>query len=427
MSLVQCSDQLFHLLARLSCIGVYWPDCRLPLCLNGRCGLTVAAIVEHLSPARLCAAAVQYEWSRGDKPRTNTVTRSSIAEMPQNSIKSGEPASAAASSSSSERRKDIIIHVFDENRNAKRDFYCKRQLLFREMKYFSTYLNDRNSTDHIDIDVHCDIEVFEWLMSYITRQRPSLEPRTAISILISSNFLQMLPLEDICLKYLHDHINEIVKVPIDMSCINKGLMIKLARLFSLEELGRIIDPRDKISSQIYFYKTCEVLGDDPRSVQLYCCMVCKKVYPKSLHKSIRCDKGRILVDYFGEITAAHTRDPNFNINEYIATIHSQDPSWKNIFWRIWSTVNHLKCQSCGSLFLCVDFQNCRKHLQRPLYSGSDSTVGTFGCCGATDYAFHPFHISEVGLRSILSRFGREEEDTNRDTRDSAGHIGSPYT
>jgi hypothetical protein len=158
-----------------------------------------------------------------------------------------------------DRRRDIVIHVFDENRNgkvvvlsrrfpflprgepnitaitailrsfsntAKKDFYCKQHILLREMKYFSEYLNDRTARNYVDIDVHCDIEVFEWLMSYITKQRPTLEPRTAISILISSHFLQMATLEDICLMYVHDHINEIVKVPIDMNCINKALFVK---------------------------------------------------------------------------------------------------------------------------------------------------------------------------------------------------------
>ncbi|KAJ3118450.1 hypothetical protein HDU96_001617 [Phlyctochytrium bullatum] len=125
-----------------------------------------------------------------------------------------------------ERRKDIVIHVFDENRNAKRDFFCKRHLLLREMKYFSTYLTERNHGNQVEIDVHCDIEVFDWLMCFITRQKPTLEPRIAVSILISSNFLQMNGLEKVCLQYIHDNINEIVKVPIDMSCINKTLLSK---------------------------------------------------------------------------------------------------------------------------------------------------------------------------------------------------------
>ncbi|KAJ3208540.1 hypothetical protein HDU67_006686 [Dinochytrium kinnereticum] len=172
-----------------------------------------------------------------------------------------------------ERRKDIVIHVFDENRNAKRDFYCKRNLLLKEMKYFSTYLNERNNGTQVEIDVHCDIEVFDWLMCFITKQKPLLEPRMAVSILISSNFLQMQGLESICLAYVHDNINEIVKVPIDMSCINKPLLSKLSKLFSITELSTIIDLKDKMirfspsfdaklirtSSKLYMFKLDELL------------------------------------------------------------------------------------------------------------------------------------------------------------------------
>ncbi|KAJ1558511.1 hypothetical protein HK096_011117, partial [Nowakowskiella sp. JEL0078] len=160
-----------------------------------------------------------------------------------------------------DRRKDIVIHVFDENRNAKRDFLCKKHLLLREMKYFAGYFNDKNVNEYVEIDVHCDVEVFEWLMSYTMRQKPSLEPRTATSILISSNFLQMAALEEICLNYIFKNINEIVKgefqksvtlkfsltiVPIDMSCINSKLMSRLASLFTPEDLLKVNDPRNRI-------------------------------------------------------------------------------------------------------------------------------------------------------------------------------------
>ena len=90
---------------------------------------------------------------------------------------------------------------------AKRDFHCPREVLVREMCYFSEYLSsDGQLWDEVDISVHCDIPVFEWLMRYAKRglyegphgeildaplEPPSLEPETAVSILISSNFLKM--------------------------------------------------------------------------------------------------------------------------------------------------------------------------------------------------------------------------------------------
>ena len=47
----------------------------------------------------------------------------------------------------------------------KRDFHCPRGVLVREMRYFSEYLSsDAQLWDEVDISVHCDIPVFEWLM-----------------------------------------------------------------------------------------------------------------------------------------------------------------------------------------------------------------------------------------------------------------------
>jgi hypothetical protein len=42
------------------------------------------------------------------------------------------------------------------------------------MKYFEKYLTESTSVDDIDISVHCDIKIFEWLMRYL-RQSASLQ------------------------------------------------------------------------------------------------------------------------------------------------------------------------------------------------------------------------------------------------------------
>ena len=77
----------------------------------------------------------------------------------------------------------------------------------REMRYFSEYLSsDTQHWDEVDISVHCDIPVFEWLMRYAKRgllqgprgeilnyplETPALEAGSVVSILISSDFLKM--------------------------------------------------------------------------------------------------------------------------------------------------------------------------------------------------------------------------------------------
>lgn len=52
--------------------------------------------------------------------------------------------------------------------SVKKDFLCPRDLLLREMKYFQDYLSsEADKWEDVDISVHCDIKIFEWLMSYI--------------------------------------------------------------------------------------------------------------------------------------------------------------------------------------------------------------------------------------------------------------------
>ena len=62
----------------------------------------------------------------------------------------------------------VLIHVCDENRQVSKDFCCKRNILVKHMRYFERFLaENENGYDDIDISVHCDVEIFEWLMSYI--------------------------------------------------------------------------------------------------------------------------------------------------------------------------------------------------------------------------------------------------------------------
>jgi len=64
----------------------------------------------------------------------------------------------------------IVIHVFDENRKVNKDFTCEKELLVTHMKYFEKYLTEATSVDDIDISVHCDIKIFEWLMKYLKQK-----------------------------------------------------------------------------------------------------------------------------------------------------------------------------------------------------------------------------------------------------------------
>ncbi len=122
----------------------------------------------------------------------------------------------------------IIIHVCDENKKRNQDFKCDRNILIANMKYFEKYLCDNKNIEDIDISVHCDINIFDWLMRYIHKKEPKLEIKNAISILISSDFLQMSHLVEESTNFVAANIHEIIGLPIDMNCLNSGLVKKLA-------------------------------------------------------------------------------------------------------------------------------------------------------------------------------------------------------
>lgn len=88
------------------------------------------------------------------------------------------------------------------------------------MKYFEKYLADQKCIDDLDISVHCDIHIFEWLMNYVHSRNPALDIKLAVSILISSDFLQMAPLVQQTSEYIAQNLQDIINLPIDMSCIN---------------------------------------------------------------------------------------------------------------------------------------------------------------------------------------------------------------
>jgi len=96
------------------------------------------------------------------------------------------------------------------------------------MKYFEKYLSDSKNLDDIDISVHCDINIFDWLMRYIHKKEPKLDIKNDISILISSDFLQMAALVEESVKFVSENIHDIIGLPIDMNCLNSHLVKKLA-------------------------------------------------------------------------------------------------------------------------------------------------------------------------------------------------------
>lgn len=107
--------------------------------------------------------------------------------------------------------REIQIHVCDEVKKNTCDFTCPQELLISKMGYFANLADSQNLED-MDISVHCDIQVFEWLMKWVkyeeptknsenntnstrhskySEMKPILNYNNAIPIMVSANFLQV--------------------------------------------------------------------------------------------------------------------------------------------------------------------------------------------------------------------------------------------
>ena len=91
-------------------------------------------------------------------------------------------------------RREVVIHVCDETRGTKKDFTCPQGLLLEKMVYFRD-ITLGQQLDDVDISVHCDVKIFDWLMCWVKHDnfidKPSLDSSSVVSILVSASFLKV--------------------------------------------------------------------------------------------------------------------------------------------------------------------------------------------------------------------------------------------
>ena len=97
-------------------------------------------------------------------PRTGSINPNTNAK---DSNPSGQMSSLLQNIERANFTDSIMIHVIDDSKNEKRDFTFSRSLLVKYMKYFDKCLKKISDQDEIDISIHCDAVIFEWLLNYI--------------------------------------------------------------------------------------------------------------------------------------------------------------------------------------------------------------------------------------------------------------------
>ena len=64
-----------------------------------------------------------------------------------------------------------------------------------------------------------------------------------------------------CLVFVRNHINEIIRMPIDLNCLQPNLISKLATFFDEGHLEEIEDDGDKIVGKIFAHKFDTLLSE----------------------------------------------------------------------------------------------------------------------------------------------------------------------
>eukprot|EP00698_Gefionella_okellyi_P001586 TRINITY_DN11514_c0_g1_i1.p1 TRINITY_DN11514_c0_g1~~TRINITY_DN11514_c0_g1_i1.p1 ORF type:complete len:640 (-),score=128.82 TRINITY_DN11514_c0_g1_i1:1537-3456(-) len=276
---------------------------------------------------------------------------------------------------------NIVIHVSDDQRKINRDFTCDKHELLRGMGYFRDYIKAETPTADIDISVHCDVTVFEWLVNWLHckhQSKPEMNPLMVVSVLISAHFLRMPPLVQECIEYIARHLSEVIALPIDLSCINEELVSRLAEEVTLNEIERAQDRKDKMLPRLYKHKVHQLLLDE---TVLCKCAFCGRMFTPDQREWMVCSKAKIFIDFHGNVLAQHVQERSFDRNAFVETLHlKRKMSWKDVFWRVWAMVQTLRCITCGQQFVLTDLGHCAYHPHSALFAEGENT-GSHPCCG----------------------------------------------
>eukprot|EP00347_Sterkiella_histriomuscorum_P014204 403361772 len=308
----------------------------------------------------------------------------SSKEMPAKEHLSTAPDRTQSAAVQNANSNQIVIHVCDENKKMNKDFKCDRILLLNNMKYFEKYLADSKNLDDIDISVHCDINIFDWLMKYVHKKEPKLEIKNSVSILISSDFLQMAKLVEESVQFVVKNLQEIITLPIDMNCLNSSLIKKLARAITLHDLDNLKDKKDKLTSKL-FMKKLEIIFEDEVNM-LHRCVYCDQLYTSSQRDWMPCQKAKIFIDTHGTVIAQHVSDKTWDVNKFVMFLRQKTVPWKDIFMKIYARLQEFYCADCNYKFVGAEINHCSFHPMHPKFSfGSNN--GIYPCCNSQAQRF----------------------------------------
>ncbi|KAH0567544.1 uncharacterized protein KIAA1841 [Cotesia glomerata] len=332
---------------------------------------------------------------------------------------------------------EVEIHVCDEAKNIKKDFKCPQKLLIQKMCYFADVTTGQK-LEEMDISVHCDIVIFDWLMRWVKKdlikksEWPVLEATNVIPITVSASFLQMEPLLEQCLVFCHQHMSQVLKTSTILTCLNDNIFTRLADLFSNIDVENLKDKKDKVQSRLFCKLIMSLVDPVPSNKRghysslatLFKCTKCGKILIRSVSDTVPCTPSAIKIDCRGNISSKHSRDLTWSLNDYIVNLRSELRSWRKVYWRLWGDCHFLYCRQCNTHFPINQMDWCSYHPEIPQFFANEQQrsipypLGRYPCCSQRAYRFE----------AIPNREGcRFKEHIPTVSVDSDGHVLNIFT
>ncbi|XP_061940645.1 SANT and BTB domain regulator of class switch recombination isoform X2 [Apis cerana] len=301
---------------------------------------------------------------------------------------------------------EVEIHVCDEEKNIKKNFRCPQKLLIQKMRYFAD-VTAGQKLEEIDISVHCDVTIFDWLMRWVKKdiikksEWPVLEINNVIPIMVSASFLQMEPLLESCLQYCHDNMSDILKTSTVLTGLDDNLLIRLVEQFTNEDVEALKDKKDKIQSKLFcklIMSLVEVMPDNKKGhysslATLFKCSKCEKNIIQSVSNYVPCISSAMKIDNYGNIHSKHIRDLTWTLNDYIIALRTELRSWRKVYWRLWGDCHFLFCTQCNIYFPIHQYEWCCYHAEFPQFFINEQQrpipfpLGRYPCCSQRAYKF----------------------------------------
>jgi hypothetical protein len=75
-----------------------------------------------------------------------------------------------------------------------------------------------------------------------------------------------------CIEFVATKIHDVVRLPIDMNCLNSTLLKRISRKVKIDDLDGLRDKKDRLQSRL-FMKKLEIMIEDDTN-QLSRCVYC---------------------------------------------------------------------------------------------------------------------------------------------------------